>query len=854
MIIHTETQSLLLQAADPLQIRDLLPRSKLLRHADYNIAIKHTLEATKVLRNIGHAVPSPIRTQYRWPGKFKPFSHQLDMAEFLTLHKRAFNLSEMGCVSADTEYLSPAGWVQIDNYTSGPVAQYHPGSNTIEFVLPTEYVKLPCPTMVKIKTKYGIDQLLSPEHRVVIKGYANPERIEVLPATTLLDRHARWIETGRTDRTHGAIPWSQSTIPTAFVAPGGVGLPYTDDQLRLLVAVIADGHFPARTLRCCVRLKKSRKKTRLVALLVAAGVAYTQTEPEYPSAPGFSVFRFDAPRNIKHFDSTFWGATAHQLRVIASESIHWDGSVSSSGTRSFSTGVKESADFVQYAFTATGTTARLTETLHTDGAHPRTEYVVTVRNGTAALMLKSVGSDGARNSVMSLEPSPDGFKYCFMVPSTFLVFRRNGCIFCSGNSAKTNAALWAADWLMSKGFVKKVLILSPLSTLDSVWRSAIFDTLMHRRAVIVHGDKDKRQAAMETDSDFYILNHEGVTIKWLAEHIRQRPDINLVIVDEAGLFRNHDTNKYKSLAKMLRPDIRLWLMTGTPCPNNPTDAWALAKLVNPARVPQYFGAFKRQTMTQMSQFKWVARADSYTVAYDAMQPAVRFKKADCLDLPPVTTIDHQSGLSTDQEKSFAAMKLAMKTAAKTTVITAVNAADQINKLRQLLCGAIKDPVSGDYITIPHAPRTQVLLDAIEQASAKVIVVVPFKGIIQSLVEEVSKHHSVAILNGDVAPKARDKIIRAFKETPDPRVLLCHPKVMAHGLNLTEADMLIFYAPIYSNDEFQQVTERFNRAGQTRKMTIIRIGAHPMEWAIYSMVDGKKVTQDNILSLYAAITE
>ena len=100
---------------------------------------------------------------------------------------------------------------------------------------------------------------------------------------------------------------------------------------------------------------------------------------------------------------------------------------------------------------------------------------------------------------------------------------------------------------------------------------------------------------------------------------------------------------------------------------------------------------------------------------------------------------------------------------------------------------------------------------------------------------------------------RDRIIKAFKETPDPHVLLCHPKVMAHGLNLTEADTLIFYAPIYSNDEYQQVVERFNRSGQTRKMTVIRIAAHNVEWAIYKMVDNKKVTQDNILNLYEAIT-
>jgi len=133
------------------------------------------------------------------------------------------------------------------------------------------------------------------------------------------------------------------------------------------------------------------------------------------------------------------------------------------------------------------------------------------------------------------------------------------------------------------------------------------------------------------------------------------------------------------------------------------------------------------------------------------------------------------------------------------------------------------------------------------------VIVPFKGIIQSLEKEISAHYTVGVLNGDVSPKRRDAIIKDFKETPNPHVLLAHPKVMAHGLNLVEADTTIFYAPIYSNDEFQQVIERFNRAGQTRKMTVIRIGCHPLEWDIYQMLDGKAATQDSILKLYKSVT-
>ena len=78
--------------------------------------------------------------------------------------------------------------------------------------------------------------------------------------------------------------------------------------------------------------------------------------------------------------------------------------------------------------------------------------------------------------------------------------------------------------------------------------------------------------------------------------------------------------------------------------------------------------------------------------------------------------------------------------------------------------------------------------------------------------------------------------------------------MAHGLNLTEADMTIFYAPIYSTDEYQQVIERFNRTGQTRKMTVVRIAAHPLEWEIYKLIDTRTITQDNILNLYKSVTQ
>lgn len=434
--------------------------------------------------------------------------------------------------------------------------------------------------------------------------------------------------------------------------------------------------------------------------------------------------------------------------------------------------------------------------------------------------------------------------------AAFLTRHRRAFNLSEMGTGKTAASLWAADFLMRIGSVRKVLILSPLSTINRVWRQDIFDTLMHRIAVTVHGSREKRHKMLDvSDADFYIMNHDGIKIKEIHERLRRTPEIDLIIVDEASVFRNASTDAYKALSKLIRPDQRLWLMTGTPCPTAPTDAWALARLVDADKVPKYFGSFKRETMYELSKFRWAARTDAYKRAYEVMQPAIRFKKSDCLDLPPVVNVERQADLTTEQKRNYSQMKNQMQMKSSTTTITAVHAADAVNKLRQILCGVVKDPATDRYVEIDHSYRTQTLIDTIQEASAKVLVIVPFKGIIRTLEKEISKRWSCAVLNGDVIPTKRDQIIVDFKTQKNPHVLLCHPKVMAHGLNLTEADMLIFYAPIYSNDEFQQVIERFNRTGQTRKMTVVRIGAHPIEWKIYNTIDKRQLTQDNILQLY-----
>jgi hypothetical protein len=824
MFIHSQSKTIVLNVPDPLMVRDMVPKySRLVDVPEGNIALKHTIDTTVLLRNLGFDVPSPVVGQYDWPGKHHPFDHQRVMADALTTHMKIFNLSEMGCVSGDTEYLTPYGWKRIDQYIGGQVAQYLPETGEIEFVT-AEYVKLPCDNMIRFKTTRGVDQLLSPEHRVLL---ANGN---VVHADAVLALY------GRQDRFNRDLRFR-----TTFLSPHREGILLSDAELRLQIACNADGRFQAN--RVYIRLKKIRKIERLRALLVAAGIPYWEKpcEPE-----GFIKFSFEPPMS-KGFTAEWWNATPKQINIIATEVIHWDGSNRKQDGWSF-TGTKQDADFIQYVWSASGRRTTIRRDI-------RSADVWDVFAGAGDPTIGLYGRQGHRpaNNVYA-EPSPDGFKYCFMVPSTFLLLRRNGCIFATGNTGKTYASLWAADYLMRIGKVKRCLIVAPLSTLELIWMQDIFDILMHRTAGVVHGSMDHRMDVLRTDLDFYILNHDGIKLTKVAQEIRKRKDIDLVILDEASDFRNARSTRYKFLAWVLEKKERFWPITGTPMPNDPTDAWALARLVNPKGVPPFFGAFKRETMTQVTHFRWVPKRGAEQTVYKALRPAVRFKKADCLDLPPTVTINVQAQLTKEQRTAYDSMRDEMIIQFQQGDITAANAADQIGKLRQILLGALRDPTTGAYLPLDHAPRLAELERVIQGAAAKVLVVVPYKGIIRVLDDELrAKGYSCAVLNGDVTKTKRIDIVRAFKSGPSPHILLCHPKVMSHGLNLVEADVTAFYGPIYSNDQYRQVVERNNRTGQVNSMTIARIAAHPMEWEIYRMVDNKDVTQDSILSLYRQVT-
>jgi len=394
--------------------------------------------------------------------------------------------------------------------------------------------------------------------------------------------------------------------------------------------------------------------------------------------------------------------------------------------------------------------------------------------------------------------------------------------------------------------IKKVLIISPLSTLERVWADAIFTGFVHRKFVVLHGTSEKRRKLLNTEADFYIINHDGFPI--ICEEAHGKFD--LVIVDEAAVLRNPSTQRFKIFRKWMANNLptRLWLMTGTPTPNDPTDAWALAKLVGSPFCTKTYTAFREQVMMKIGQWKFVPRPESVEIVKHILQPAVRYTRDECFELPDTIIQTRQVELTAEQKKHYSQMlKHFVTEMSAEGTITAVNEAVKIQKLVQIACGVAYGD-DGQNIGIDCSPRINLVKEVIEEAGEKVILFVPLTGTLHMLEKELSKHWSVAVVNGEVSSSKRNQIFHDFQHAKIPHVLIAHPATMAHGLTLTSASTIIWYGPINSNEQYVQANGRIERIGKRQISNVVHIEATDLEHKMYERLKNKQKLQGLLLDL------
>lgn len=432
------------------------------------------------------------------------------------------------------------------------------------------------------------------------------------------------------------------------------------------------------------------------------------------------------------------------------------------------------------------------------------------------------------------------------VTAAFLTLNKRCYNLSEPGTGKTSACAWAADYLLKKKFIKRVLVICPLSIMGAAWRNDLFKTLMHRKVDIAHGSTKKREQVITSDAEFVIINFDGVEVVLDA---LKKAKFDLIIIDEANAIKTHTTNRWKAINSLCSKDVWLWMLTGTPASQSPADAYGLARMMRPSSVPAYLGAFKDMVMRKITMYKWVPKPDAKDTVFKVLQPAIRFTKEECLDLPELLYTTRHVELSAQQKKYYDLLKKQMLIEAAGTVVTAVNAAVGINKLLQISAGAAYAD-DGSIVEFDIKERYKALMEAIEESTHKILVFVPFRHTITLLQEKLTKDNiSCDIIDGSVPASKRTDIFNQFQTTPDPRVLIIQPAAASHGVTLHAANTVIWWGPVTSFETYVQANARVHRAGQKNPCLVVRLSGSRVEEQLYKALETREEAMFDLMELY-----
>jgi SNF2 family DNA or RNA helicase len=291
------------------------------------------------------------------------------------------------------------------------------------------------------------------------------------------------------------------------------------------------------------------------------------------------------------------------------------------------------------------------------------------------------------------------------------------------------------------------------------------------------------------------------------------------------------------------------MLTGTPASQSPVDAYGLARLVCPQNVPKFSMAWRDKVMHQVTRFKWIPKTNARVEVFKALQPAIRFAKDECLDLPDVLYTTREVPLTPQVQKYYKMLKEQMMIEAAGTQISAVNAAAGLNKLLQISGGAVYTD-NREVLEFDIQPRLNALMEVIEETDYKIIIFVPYRHSIEVVSRYLTdKNITNEVIQGDVTATQRANIINQFQNMEEPRVLVIQPQAASHGVTLTAANTVVFWSPVMSVETYLQCIARMDRVGQKNKMTVVHLQGSDVEKKMYAMLQGKVDLHTKLVDLY-----
>ena len=401
---------------------------------------------------------------------------------------------------------------------------------------------------------------------------------------------------------------------------------------------------------------------------------------------------------------------------------------------------------------------------------------------------------------------------------------------------KSLQALTVAAADVIRGWVERIIIVAPVS-LKGNWADEIIT--FTRFPYIILGQEEyenqpgkfkklnkaaRSKQLLQFDDikgpKILIVNYEQVK-----PHLDELNDRNfdVAIFDEAHYMKNYKAQRTKAcLALRSR---RSFLLTGTPLLNHVNELWPLLHRIARDEYPRYwpfvtrfcvFGGYKDKEIVGVKREQELNRRLGSVM--------VRRLKKDVLDLPEVQRVSRKVDLSPEQRRIYdhAVENLEVEMADLDDPAELENALVKFLRLKEI-CGT-----SWKFNGEDHSSKLDLAIpDALEllDNGHKVIVFTQFRPMLERYcvrLDEAAPSCNIWEIHGDIAPPERVPIVHAWRDDPNPAVIVCSLKAGGVGLNMTAARHLQFLDKLFVPGLNKQAIDRAHRIGSdvTQPVTVL----------------------------------
>ena len=447
-----------------------------------------------------------------------------------------------------------------------------------------------------------------------------------------------------------------------------------------------------------------------------------------------------------------------------------------------------------------------------------------------------------------------------------------GLFFEMGTGKTLTAINILRNWYLQAGSVRTTLVLCPPIVIDQWEAEFRKNSKLSTHIVKLKGTGAKRLKLIKENlatPKIFIANYETMLMEEPFRLLLER--VAFLVCDESHKLKNMQAARTKAVVKLADRSEKRLILTGTPILNSAMDIFSQFRVLDKgATCGTNFFVFRGKYfydrnagMPPQSYFPdFRARPGIDKELGDLIyKKALKAKKEDCLDLPPLVKVKIPVPLTPKQLKLYKELEDDFITYVEDKACVATLALTKILRLQQITSGFIDLLNDGELIEnnlhtqeeIEH-DRLKALEELLEEIpeSEKVIVWAPFRFNIRAIETLLTKKDiGYSKIYGGQSERERNEGIEAFRTSDKCRVCIANPKAGGVGLNLIEASYAIYYGRGYSLEDDLQSGARNYRGGSERHSKVTRIDLYApgtIDEEIMEALHSKKSIAENILAI------